>query len=74
MYRVDQAGHDPRWFHTEVEADAEAATRTPTINAPVVIWFDSSDYPIAPETAGEAGRRIVREGLAVLVPWLGLGA
>ena len=74
MYRLDQTGHDPQWFHTEIEADAEAGRRTPTANAPIVIWFDSWPYEIAPETAGEAGRRIVRERLGVLVPWLRLGA
>jgi hypothetical protein len=73
-YRVDQPGHDPLWFATEPEADAEAARRTPTTNAPVVVWFDSWPYAVPPETAGEVGRRIVREGLAGRVGWLRMGA
>jgi hypothetical protein len=73
-YRVDQPGHDPQWFATEPEAAAEVARRTPTTNAPVVCWFDAWPYEIPPETAGAYGKRIVRERLGVLVPWLRMEA
>lgn len=70
-YRVDQIGHDPQWFLTEIEANHAAGQRTPTANAPVLVWFDA--WPYGDGLFETDWRRVVRDALVARVGWLRVG-